>query len=137
MRRVSVHQTVVTWDPRVFAESFWFARDYLPEALEREAELATLDAVVAGLPSRAQVEALYVPADCADGFFAAYWRRPAAYLNPAIHAAISGFALLPRATVARATAHLARDLDDGTWARRYRELTDLDALDVGYRLVTA
>ena len=29
-------QVVLTWDPEVVARSFWFTRDYLPEALERE-----------------------------------------------------------------------------------------------------
>ena len=36
---------------------------------------------------------LPVPADCTDGFFAAYWRRPEAYLDPGVRATISTFAL--------------------------------------------
>lgn len=135
MRRVADRQAVVTWDPKVFARSFWFARDYMPEALEREAGMATLDAIVAGLPA-SRTEVLDVPADCADGFFAAYWRRPEAYLDPRVQAAISAFALLPSEIVKRATANLARDLADGAWNRRYGDLLTAQTLDVGYRLVS-
>ena len=53
MRRVSGRQVVVTWEPTVFAERFWFVRDYLPEAARREAQLATLSTVLKHLgPAR-------------------------------------------------------------------------------------
>jgi hypothetical protein len=32
-----------------------------------------------------------IPHDCTDGFLCAYWRRPTAYLDPRIRAAISSF----------------------------------------------
>ncbi|MDQ6841790.1 MAG: hypothetical protein M3025_05125, partial [Actinomycetota bacterium] len=35
------------------------------------------------------------PADCKDGFFEAYWRRPEALLDPAVRASQSMWALLP------------------------------------------
>ena len=40
-----------------------------------------------------------IPHDCRDGFLMAYWRRPEAYLDPAVRANISVFALLPAAEV--------------------------------------
>ena len=76
-----------------------------------------------------------VPADCQDGFFGAYWRRPWMYLDPGARASISAFALLDPAEVEPAMARLSRDLDSGTWEQRYGHLTDLDELDLGYRLV--
>ncbi len=85
-------QVVVTWDPKVFAEQFWFVRDYIPEAAERERRLATL-AQVREVLDGVTVE-LPVPADCTDGFFGAYWRRPEAFLDPETRRAISGLALL-------------------------------------------
>ena len=89
MRRVSRKQVVVTWDPDVFAHQFWLVRDYLPEAVKREVQLATLATVLAHL-GPANTESLPIPADCTDGFFGAYWRRPHAYLDSIVRGAISG-----------------------------------------------
>ncbi len=136
MCRVSRKQVVVTWDPDVFARQFWLVRDYLPEAAERETHLATL-AVVSTHLRPATVEPMPVPADCTDGFFGAYWRRPHAYLDPVVRSAISGLALLDSEVVSAAMAHLKSDLDKGLWLDRYSELTALDEVDLGYRLVVA
>jgi hypothetical protein len=32
-----------------------------------------------------------IPADCRDGFLGAYWKRPSAYLDPAVRESISTF----------------------------------------------
>jgi hypothetical protein len=74
-----------------------------------------------------------IPHDCSDGFLGAYWRRPAAYLDPKIRTAISCFWALDN--VSTAMKKLAGDLNSGAWAQRYSELLDLDAYDLGYRLV--
>src|SRR5262249_24706838 len=76
---------VVTWDPEVFMDSFWFARDYLPETQEAERGAATVQDVVGALGECA-VEAIPIPHDCTDGFFGAYWQRPEAYLDPGVRA---------------------------------------------------
>ena len=137
LRRVAPRQVVVTWDPEIVGSTFWFTRDYLPEALQREIGLPTVHEIAAGLGSRSAVAVLEVPHDCRDGFFAAYWRRPRAYLDADVRAAISAFALLDQRLVDRAVRQLARDLDDGTWATRYADLASSDSLDLGYRLVVA
>ena len=134
MQRVSRSQVVVTWDPDVFARQFWLVRDYLPEAAERDAQLPTLATVLENLaPTTA--ESLPVPADCTDGFFGAYWRRPHAYLDPIVRGAISGLALLDSSVVAAAMKRLESDLASGDWLARYSELTALEDVDLGYRLV--
>ena len=66
---------------------------------------------------------------------AAYWRRPAAYLDPRIRAAISPFWAL--GDISAELDKLSRDLDDGTWAKRYAEVLELEEYDAGYRLVVA
>lgn len=137
LRRVARRQVVLTWDPELTVRSFWFGRDYLPEAQERERGLPTVDAVVAGLGPGARVVAVPVPHDCTDGFFAAYWRRPQAYLDPAVRAGMSATALLEPAVVDAAVARLRADLADGTWQQRYGDLLAETELDVGYRLVVA
>ena len=83
------------------------------------------------------VEPVPIPADCTDGFTAAYWRRPEAYLDEAVRANMSTFALLDERAVADGAVRLAHDLADRTWHRRYARLVAFDELDVGYRLVVA
>jgi SAM-dependent methyltransferase len=135
LRRVAARQVVVTWDPEVSGRT-WLARDYLPEIAHYDAGLATLASVLDHL-GPAAVQPLPVPADCRDGVFGAYWRRPEAYLDPTVRAAISGLALLDQGTVAAAMARLANDLADGRWHRAHAHLLDWDELDLGYRLVVA
>jgi SAM-dependent methyltransferase len=83
---------------------------------------------------RVTVDPVPIPADCTDGFTASYWRRPHAYLDEAIRANMSTFALLDDRVVAEGAGRLARDLADRSWHRRYASLLDLPQLDVGYRL---
>jgi SAM-dependent methyltransferase len=78
-----------------------------------------------------------IPADCADGFEAAYWRRPAAILDPAVWRATSALALISDSDRNAGLARLAADLASGAWRSRYGQLLDLDELDLGYRVVVA
>jgi SAM-dependent methyltransferase len=136
MRRVSSKQVIVTWDPVIIAREFWLVRDYLPEAADRESHLATLATVTTHLPAP-EIETLPVPADCTDGVFGAYWRRPHAYLDPTVRGAISGLALLDRKLVSAAMERLRTDIESGHWYTRYSGLTDSCEIDLGYRLVIA
>jgi SAM-dependent methyltransferase len=133
MARVSQRQVVLTWDQAAFPE-FWLVRDYLPEVVATEAGMPALAAAVVQWPD-AEVRVLPVPWDCTDGFLAAYWRRPEAYLRPAVRAAISSFSWLTPDLVDAAMARLAADLESGEWVRRNAELLELDELDCSYRLV--
>jgi hypothetical protein len=81
------------------------------------------------------VQAFPVPYDFADGYQPAFWRRPAAYLDPVVRAPSSTFALLPDEVVEPAMRRLADDLASGTWARRHADLLDRDEVDYGYRLI--
>jgi len=134
--RVSRRQVVFTWDARFYCERFWLLRDYLPEMAKWEGDLATCDTVAEVLGAD-RVEPVPVPHDCVDGFGAAYWRRPEAYLEPEVRASISGLALLEDGTAERAMQRLRADLESGEWYARNAELLDLDEFDVGYRLVLA
>ena len=136
MRRVARGRLVVlTWDRARFPEAFWFTRDYVPEVCEAERGLPALAEIAAALAPCA-VEVVPIPHDCTDGFFGAYWRRPEAYLDPDVRAAISGLARLGDA-VEPAVARLAADLASGAWERRYGHLRAQGEIDLGYRLVVA
>lgn len=135
LRRVSRRQVVLTWDAAVTAK-FWLIADYLPGIAVHERGLATLDAVVAGLPG-ADVEVVEVPWDCTDGFLAAYWRQPRRYLDAGVRAAMSGVARQPDDVVEPAMRRLQQDLDTGAWSRRNAGLLRRETFDGGYRLVVS
>lgn len=134
MRRVAGRQVVLTWD-RAMAERFWLF-EYLPQILENERSVATIETVVEHLEV-VSVDALPVPFDCADGVLGAYWRRPHAYLDPVTQSAISGIALLDDHVREAGIARLAADLETDRWNERHADLEHLDELDLGYRLVVA
>ncbi len=116
--------------------SFGWLDDYFPglagTTISRYPRLAEFEAL-----GRVTIEPVPVPADCTDGFTAAYWARPDAYLEEAVRANMSTFALLDERVVAEGLARLARDLADHAWQRRYGFLLSLPEFDVGYRLVVA
>ena len=135
MRRVADRQVVVTWNPQETA-SLWLVTDYLPELLAYEDRLDPFDSLHCVLDVQ-DVQRLAVPANCTDGFMAAYWQRPAVYLDPHVRASISSLSLLDQRLVESAMRALAHDLSSGAWHDRHRDLLALDELDLGYKLVTA
>ena len=131
MRRVARGPIVIlTYDPSF--RGFWLA-DYIPElvALD-EAQIPPMTDYEAWL-GPATISPVPIPHDCSDGFLCAYWRRPAAYLDPRIRSAISSFWAID--DVSDALGRLEGDLASGAWARRNSGLLDLDECDCGYRLV--
>jgi hypothetical protein len=133
-QRVSRRQVVVTWDSAIFEEAFWFARDYLPRGHQAK-ESGTAAHITSALRVPAIAAPNLEPADCTDGFYAAYWARPEAFLDPIVRAGISAFALEKPHRVEAALRSLADDLDSGEWDRRYGHLRKLDSIDAGYRLL--
>ena len=136
LRRVSRRQVVLFAEPSL-VHRFW-AVDYFSEtrALASELNAPTEELLRALLPVR-EVRTVLVPRDCVDGFGAAFWGRPEAYLDPAVQAGTSWLALLPAAVLARGTGHLRRDLESGAWDQEHGHLRSLAAYDAGYRLVVA
>ncbi|MFC9680530.1 class I SAM-dependent methyltransferase [Streptomyces sp. NPDC056948] len=128
---------VLTWDQDVFRERFWLVREYLPEAAAFDDTRALPVDRLAGLLGGARREPVPVPHDCTDGFAAAHWRRPHAYLDPRVRAGISLLAQTGDDVLAPGLARLADDLTSGRWQARHAELLTLDAVDVGYRLLVA
>ena len=130
--RVSRRKVVLfTWDPQ--SEGFWLA-DYFPQLLEKDRQrFPTLTALRTVL---GKIEAVPVPIphDCSDGFMGAYWRRPSAYLDPKVRAAISSLAAEASNV---SLIRLADELGNGVWERKYGPMLQQDAVDLGYRLVVA
>ncbi|MGE0228429.1 MAG: class I SAM-dependent methyltransferase [Dehalococcoidia bacterium] len=115
----------------------WLVRDYFPGIVTSDLDrFRPIEEVAAGLGG-GRVEAVPIPADCVDGFLLAHWRRPEAYLDASVRAAMSGFHEIPRHEVEDGVARLRADLASGAWQRRNNKLLDVDAYDGGYRLVIA
>ena len=137
LRRVARDRIVLfTWRPETVA-TFWLLADYLPVAAETDSALAVSVELLTTLLPGAEVITVPVPHDCTDGFGAAYWGRPEAYLDPVVRAGISMFARSDPLILADGLARLERDLASGEWDRRYGQLRTLDELDIGYCLIVA
>jgi len=135
MRRVAPLVVVLTFDSSdaAWRDRFWLIRDYLPEVAD----------LIVGRPSvgeladaiGARIEPVFIPWDCADGFFEAYWRRPEAYLDESVRRGISVWTRVGPDVERRAVHRLRDDLASGRWAERNRELLDLDSAELGLRLL--
>jgi SAM-dependent methyltransferase len=120
------------------AVPFWWLHHYFPASGQLEKSRETpLSELAAALGGTAQMVAVPIPADCTDGFNAAYWRRPADYLDPGVWRAMSALALISEEDRAGGMSHLQDDLDSGEWDRRWGHLRSLEELDLGYRLLIA
>jgi hypothetical protein len=135
MRRVARRVVVFTCDTsdRCWRRRFWLTRDYLPEVAASRVGLASELASAIG----ARMEAVLIPWDCADGFFEAYWRRPEAYLDERVRRGISVWARVGPDAEQRAVRSLRDDLASGRWAERNRDILDLEAAELGLRLLIA
>jgi len=132
MRRVTRGPVVVlTFDPS--HRMFWLW-DYFPKLVALDEEQMPRMTDYGAWLGPVEILAVPIPWDCADGFLCAYWRRPAAYLDARVRAAMSSFWAVDN--VSEGLEKLASDLDSGAWAERHSQLLDLDECDAGYRLVT-
>jgi SAM-dependent methyltransferase len=132
MRRVTRGPIVLlTYDP---SHRPWLT-DYVPElAALDETQMPILSDYERWL-GPVQITPVLVPHDCSDGFLYAYWRRPAAYLDPYKRSGSSSFWAVRNAEAG--LQKLKQDIETGAWERRYAELLALDEYDAGYRLVVA
>jgi SAM-dependent methyltransferase len=141
LRRVARRRVVLFNADPAQAERFWLTREYLPAFLRlipdryrRPGAWAEELADVLGAARRRPVP---IPHDCLDGFYGAFWRRPAAYLDQRVRDGISVFARLPQPDVDDALNRLRHDLTTGAWHDRHADLLERDALDLGYYVVVA
>ncbi len=134
LARVAADRVVIlTWDPAT--SGFWLVEEYFPEIVEIDRPIFPSLEEFRRTLGRIEVSTLPIPHDCVDGFLGAYWRRPHAYLDADIRRAISTFSKIH--TLEPGLDQLRRDLEDGTWERRYGDLRSCSEIDLGYRLVVS
>ncbi len=131
MRRVTRDKIVfLTYDPSF--RGFWLA-DYFPALVTLDEGQMPQIANYGKWLGSVEVSPVPIPHDCSDGFLAGYWRRPEAYLDEKVRAAISSFWAL--GDISEGLEKLAADLKSGAWEQNYSDLLNLEELDCGYRLV--
>jgi SAM-dependent methyltransferase len=136
LRRVARKRVVIFTYDRSYASRFWLLRDYLPKLARLDcARFPGIDEQRVAIGEVVNVEPVPIPHDCEDGFLAAYWRRPKAYLDDRVRAGMSTFHLPGAERLLDGLHELAEDLHTGHWERRNRDILERDELDLGYRLL--
>ena len=80
LRRVARKTVILTWDQEIW-QKFWLF-DYCPDLRRQDDLRAVPIATITEALGSCTVTTVPVPHDCVDGFQAAFWRRPTAYLDP-------------------------------------------------------
>lgn len=112
--------------------------EFLAEGIELERpRFPAIAEVERALGGRTRVERIPTPADCADGFFEAFWSRPEALLDPAVRASQSMWALLDPGVEDRIVERLAAALGSGAWDAEHSHLRGQESLDGSLRLVVS
>ena len=137
MRRVARGPVILFGGSDRSLNTTWWLHDYFPAARRLVAGRSYPVERIAAVLGRVSAIPVPIPADCADGFEAAYWRRPHAILDPAVWRATSALSLISDAERASGMSRLSADLRSGDWERCYGHLLALGELDLGYRVIVA
>ena len=134
INRVATEKFVaITWDPE--SEPFWLTRDYFPEIYEMDKRIFPGLEELNDHFNEVQVNSLKIPGDCKDGLFAAFWKRPEAYLSSRVRQSTSPFSKVKN--LSEGLHRLEEDLASGLWAKNNHAILDSSSLDVGYRVISA
>jgi SAM-dependent methyltransferase len=136
LRRVARKRVVIFTYDCSYAQRFWLLRDYLPKLGRLDClRFPTIGEQRVAAGDEVTVEPVPIPHDCRDGFLAAYWRRPHAYLDGRVRSGISTFHLAGAERLLGGLELLSDDLQSGRWEERNCELLEMEQLDLGYRLL--
>jgi SAM-dependent methyltransferase len=127
---------ILTCDPDL-VRRFWL-NEYAPEVLDTEARrYPPHDVLAEGLDGPIRQRNVPIPLDCIDGFNEAYYGRPEALLDRDARGSCSAWSFVDQSVHDRFVRDLRRDLDDGTWDRRFGELRRQPSWDGSLAVVVA
>lgn len=136
LRRVARKRVVIFTYDYAYAKRFWLLRDYLPKLARLYcARFPAIDEQRVATGDEVKIDPVPIPYDCEDGFLAAYWRRPRAYLDERVRSAMSIFHLPGAEQLLDGLQLLANDLQTGRWEKRNHDILEREELDLGYRLL--
>jgi SAM-dependent methyltransferase len=134
INRVATEKFVaITWDPK--SDPFWLTRDYFPEIYEMDMRIFPELEEFKDFFDEVQITPLKIPGDCKDGLFAAFWKRPEAYLSSKVRQSTSPFSKVKN--LSEGLHQLEEDLASGLWVKNNHAILNSSSLDVGYRLISA
>ncbi len=138
LRRVARGPVVIlTYDATISA-AMWLIADYLPEVAALDARIFPPPQQLAEwLGGEVRIHEVPIPRDTPDWMLGSFWAHPERVLDANARAATSGFSRMPADVVERVVAEVSQDLASGLWDDRYGHLRNIDALDVGLRLIVA
>lgn len=138
LRRVARGAVVIlTYDAAV-SGAMWLMAEYLPEVAALDLEIfPPPEQLARWLGGDVRIEPVPIPCDTPDWMLGSFWAHPERVLDANARAATSGFARMPPNVVDRVVSEVSRDLKSGVWDARHGHLRNLEALDVGLRLVVA
>jgi SAM-dependent methyltransferase len=136
LRRVARDAVVIlTYDASV-SGTMWLLAEYFPEAAALDVRIFPSPTQLAEwLGGEVRIEELPISRDTPDWMLGSFWAHPERVLDASARAGTSGFARMPSSVVDRVVSRVSRDLASGVWDERYGHLRNLDALDVGLRLI--
>jgi len=138
LRRVARgHVVILTYDPTICG-AMWLMADYLPEVAALDMQIfPPPEQLAEWLGGKVRIDKIPIPRDTPDWMLGSFWAHPERVLDANARAATSGFARMAPSVVARVVSEVSRDLASGLWDERHGYLRNLDALDIGLRLVVA
>jgi SAM-dependent methyltransferase len=134
LRRVARGPVVIfTFD---LAGLIGWQRDYFREPIAiEEPRFGHPEEIAAELGGTTRIESIPTPADCADGFFEAFWNRPEEMLDPTVRASQSIWQLIDPDAEQRIFDRLGADLASGRWDEEHGALRGLPDYEGSLRLI--
>lgn len=122
----------LSWDPD--GPAFWLTRDYFPELIDLDRKIFPRLEELSLHFDNVKQKPLMIPEDCIDGFLAAYWKKPAAYLDENVRNSISTFCKIDNLN--EGLAMLESDIESGEWFKKNEAILNEKSIDAGYVLIT-
>lgn len=137
MYRVAKHTVaILTFDPDAL-QDFWNAH-YFPDVVEAERQrYPKVDFINKCLGGNCEVIPVPVPLHCVDGFQEAFYGRPEAFLDAEVRRAQSAWSFVSEDRVATMVQHLADELANGEWERKYGHYRTQPFFQGSIRLIVA
>lgn len=121
------------------SEKFWL-EDYFPEVFEIDrGKFLTItewsELFNALELNNMQIEEFLLPRNLDDNFLASNWSKPEEYLKKEVIDGISTFFYISESSVISGQQRLKKDLENGVFYKKYKNLDKLKNFDAGYRFL--
>jgi len=135
LRRVARGPVVVLAGDGDSLPRYWL-NDYAPDLIAAERRrYPPIGHIAQRIGATAEVQAVPIHLDCADGFTEAFYGRPERLLDPAVRRAQSSWGFLAEDAEARFVDALSADLNSGRWDAHHGHLRTQPTFESSMRLI--